>query len=641
MIRIVFLLFLVTTLAYSNSSDRVAIFQSLYSDDVSKTPQVFADYIKNVESSAIYLPLSKPDYDLPIPEFVTKEQAIEEVKLLKYLFDYGYSGTNYWEKRGVDFEGLFADMRKKISKQKEDKVAVIEIEKMLVAGFQGILDGHFSFYGKRRHGFYKHKSPYFADLLLKKESGHWIVVDSMVDGIEKGDLYLDDTGFLYPTLAPAGAQHFLLGTLSYKPVITMDLRFASGTHKLYLHGGRCGNVSTNNIYSREKIKGIDVLSVSTFNGNFHKELNQYAEAGKSLRNTGHFILNVMGNGGGSSSFSGKFVKNINDVAHWCSNSAIVMSPPVIEAWGFEDEKALPHLKDFILKMRKEMEKQKEAPLKSWTCYLAAPQKTGSYKGKAIVLANRKVASSGEATLAYFKSFEKGLLIGENSAGIGQFGEIMTYQLPHSHMVFNLPSKLFLMEGSPESRGFLPDYWLDHANPVDIVADWLNDNENFQLPLKKIETPVSYNFEQQGFPVVLKKEAGVTRPGKANVIRIDCSNGYNSKCSLLSEAEADTQRIFSLGAAIPPQKRHVKLSAMVKGENLRVEGNQFDNCYIGFNFLSKKGYQWVSKGFKGTFDWQKIEVEVELAPEDSELCFISMSAIAGKLWIDDLKFTYPE
>lgn len=644
MIKIICLLFLFVSLAQSNPVNRVRIFQTLYADDIPETvkiPEVFKDYIQNMDSSAAYIPLKPINYELPVPDFITRKEALKEIEIIQYLFDYGYSGTNYWNKNGVDFAALFADMRKTISESTDNNIAVIELEKMLDSGLQGILDGHFSFSGKKRHRFYKHKSPYFADLLIKKEDNHWIVLDSAVEGIKNGDFYLDDKSLLYPTLAPDNSQHFLLGTLSYKPITAMKLLFSSGRHNIYFHTGRCGNASTNEIYLNEKIAGIDVLSVSTFNGQFHEQLNQYSEAGKSLRDTEHFILNIMGNGGGGSSFSEKFVQNINNIAHWRSNFAMIMSPPVIEAWSYEDENEVPHLAEAIKEMRKELEKQKLNPTKSWTCYPDKPQQTGNYKGKAIVLANRRVASSGEATLAYFKSFQNGLIIGENSAGIGQFGEIISYQMPHSHIIFNIPSKLFLMEDSPESRGFIPDFWLDHENPVAIVTDWLNNSENFQMPLTRLSLPGKYDFENKELPKELKKEVGVTRPGKTNIIKVDCSEGFNSNCSMLFEAEADTRRIFSLNAPIPPQKRQIKLTAMVKGENLRPENDQFDNCYIGFTLNSKGENLWETAGFRENFDWKKMEINLKLEPDDSNVVFRTMCSIAGKFWIDDLQFSYPE
>jgi hypothetical protein len=198
-----------------------------------------------------------------------------------------------------------------------------------------------------------------------------------------------------------------------------------------------------------------------------------------------------------------------------------------------------------------------------------------------------------------------------------------------------------MEDSPESRGFLPDFWLDHENPVAIVTDWLNNNENFQMPLTRLSLPGKYDFENKELPKELKKEVGVTRPGKTNIIKVDCSEGFNSNCSMLFEAEADTRRIFSLNAPIPPQKRQVKLTAMVKGENLRPENDQFDNCYIGFTLNSKGENRWETKSFSGTFNWLKIEMELELTPDNSDVVFRTMCSIAGKFWIDDLQFSYPE
>ena len=110
-------------------------------------------------------------------------------------------------------------------------------------------------------------------------------------------------------------------------------------------------------------------------------------------------------------------------------------------------------------------------------------KIGNYKGTAILLINRVVGSSGEATISFSKCLKNCILIGENSAGGGIFGDNCLYILPNSKIKLQLPFKLNLIKGFYEGVGFMPDYWLDSKNPINEIIIWINNPEDYVFNLK--------------------------------------------------------------------------------------------------------------------------------------------------------------
>ena len=65
-------------------------------------PNFIKTYIDSLSRTVAYKEI--PDYvDKPCPEYITKEQAREDIEMFKYLIKTAYSGKAYWEKQGVDF----------------------------------------------------------------------------------------------------------------------------------------------------------------------------------------------------------------------------------------------------------------------------------------------------------------------------------------------------------------------------------------------------------------------------------------------------------------------------------------------------------------------------------------------------------
>ena len=120
--------------------------------------------------------------------------------------------------------------------------------------------------------------------------------------------------------------------------------------------------------------------------------------------------------------------------------------------------------------------QLDKPYTEWKFSLDNPvdYTQSKYNGTLYTLMNTRTGSSAENAVGYAKSVKNHLLIGENSGGVGLFGEVQGYILRHSLIRLGIPCKIFL-NGVAEGEGYSPDYWVDSADLVNTVAKWIQNN----------------------------------------------------------------------------------------------------------------------------------------------------------------------
>ena len=66
-------------------------------------------------------------------------------------------------------------------------------------------------------------------------------------------------------------------------------------------------------------------------------------------------------------------------------------------------------------------------------------------------------------------------------GCGQFGDHLSYRLPHSGIVMRMGYKVFNMDGFEEGKGIRPDYWLDEDDPIAALKAYLLAKEAAHNP----------------------------------------------------------------------------------------------------------------------------------------------------------------
>ncbi len=609
------------------------------------------EYISALQASAPYIPLEKlGTASGKIPETITREQARADIDMLEYLLEHAYSGKDYWSKNGVGFEGLIAELRS--SAEGSGTFPVAAFEEIVCRGLQKIQDGHLGVRGFKRHRFFKHEDAFFADLLIEKKDGSFIVVDSQVPGLSAGDSIRVAKENLFPTLSPSGKSHFLIGLLSASAINDLQIQSRSGSSmKIPLHRCRLSGFSDEDtsVFSSTAIEGVPHIRVRSFSTDFNKELEMFAQSSLALIEKPAVILNVLGNGGGSENYGRAWLRNLNGKHASNRISAVLTSPPIVESWANSDlEGAPPFLQELIKEARAKLEILKKNPRKSWEIwYPQSAGGTGTFKGKLIILMDRWVASSGEGTLGSSRAVKDLLLIGENSAGIGTFGEVRPYILPNSRIQLSLPCKLFLEPGILEGKGFFPNLWLDTSEPLEEIVKWLHEPEGYRFRLDVPTEIATIDFEQwiNGKPNGLKKRVGVSvgKPGDpVSLVLRDESTVFEGKASCLLTGDSQTRTWWFLGHPFPVSKKRVSVRFAVKGEGIAPLPHDYNNCYVGFILEDRSGkYKHVVKDFEGTFDWKTETISVDLGDDIVSCEFGIMKSKAGKLWVDDIRFEKSE
>ena len=626
--------------------------------------EALSDYIGDLSRPTTFMEMAEPT-QLDCPDSLTAQQALEDAETFFYIFENGYSGYHYWTGHGVDFEAAFDSVEALAAGG--GKVAVADMEQAMAAALSEVQDGHLRITGHSRHSFLQRKSPYFADVIVERTSdadgvAEYTVVQSLAEGVEPGMVYRGPEERLFRIPSKRGVQQFQLGVFSDTYTTRAPFSFYAGPGSesaaaimLPLHECRLARAEEEPgpVFSAGEIDGIDAVRVSSFGYSQDSVLQEFVALGENLADEDRLIVNLMGNGGGSSVYPRDFVKNLNGTAQWRMYYAVLCSPATIgAAAGLPVSGGMPaHIAEYVGQMRDVLDRLREQPVRTWLRVTReiAPREMGDYQGRAVFLIDRGVASSGEAFADYTKSIPGAVLVGENSGGVGTFGEVRTYWLPNSHIRLNVPSKLFLMPDFQEGVGYIPDYWLDSSNPVQEVADWLNHPESYQFQLEEVEPEMlrdlSFDEFVEGVPQHMRASIGA-RSGngrRTSVISRDTTTKVEGSASLRIHGDAETDHWYSVGCDMPRNLDSLTVTYSVRGDSIRQEGNQFDNCYVGFICKDANGSrEFVTNHYQGSFDWQRDTLRLDAAELGAvEVHFLIFQSMSGTLWVDDVRFQESE
>lgn len=616
-----------------------------------------SSYIDEISRPTTFMELALAA-DGDCPDSISANEALEDAEMLRYLFENAYSGYAYWQNQGVDFNAVYENLI--LLTEGSDSVSVVEMERVIAEGLAGIQDGHLGVTGHQRRRFLERKTPFFTEVIVEHSSHgneEYRVIRSNSDAVQPGMIYVGPEDRLFRILSRNGVEQFQLGVFTTEYANESVFEFLSSSASapiipiaLPLHECRLksNQYPSEEIFCTTDVDGIDLVLLSSFSTSHHQSLLEFAEIGTELAETDRFIVNLMGNSGGSSSYGMNFITNLNSVAEWKMYYAVLYSPATIASTAVRciSEDMRPESQEELSRLSEALEPLRERPFRNWM-YLRdelSPRQMGDYQGTAVFLINRKVASAGEALIDYSKSVPGAVLVGENSAGVGTFGEVLSYWLPNSHIKLSLPSKLFLMPGFEEGVGYIPDYWLDSQEPVAEIARWLNnpDSYQFEFPLSPVLHDLSFNEFENGIPLHMEIRVGATSGIGRQLSQISQDSDIKTEgnSSLRLEGDIDTDRWNSLFIPVPETTGSLNVVYSVRGEGINCEGNQFANCYVGFIYKDSEGNrQFSSNCYYGNFDWKKDSLQInieELRASDIDFCvFLSMS---GTLWIDDVVFS---
>ena len=423
--------------------------------DIIHIPELYQDFIRHEKR---FMPQNDHVINLDHSQLtVSQQNALEDFETFKYLMDNAYAGRDYWAMHGVNFHACYAQIENQIKAQAY--IHASKLRELFYQAFAGkIVDNHLGLgviTERKRSVFSAHKYAYFTGITVEKQDNQYIVVQSETDNALAGDRIECEESQLYPTLSPGEREWFYVGIRSWVPVENISIGLNGKAVTLPVHKSRAGDyVSAGEQHFKyTRCHDVPVVLSETFDafGDVPRECG--AELGHQLQAEKELLWVLADNGGGSSDYAMHFIEALNGYANNATHVAWLRT----------------HITDFT-------SVQLDKPYTEWKFSLDDPvdYTQSKYNGTLYTLMNTRTGSSAENAVGYAKSVKNHLLIGENSGGIGLFGEVQGYILRHSLIRLGIPCKIFL-NGVAEGEGYTPDYWVDSADLVNTVAHWVKNN----------------------------------------------------------------------------------------------------------------------------------------------------------------------
>ena len=423
--------------------------------DIIQVPNMFKNYVYPQKRT---IPINTNIINTYHSEItISREQALEDFETFKYLINNAYSGRDYWEMRGVKFKECFA-MVESLIRNQEYMPSKLLCEAFYQAFSGKIVDNHLwlrVFNDDEVYCFSAQKLAYFSGITVENREGRYIVVQSDCHGVQNGDIIECADVSLFPTLAPQGKKWFYVGIRDWTPVQTISIAVNGHETVVSLHKSRARDYSPEKsvFFKLNYCSEVPTVQSGTFYDPFHHVPRDCgAELGDKLKKEKHVVWVLAGNGGGSSDYALHFIEALNNYANNYTHVAHLQT----------------HITDFS-------KVDLNNNYTEWRFSLDEPvDKTKSqFKGTLYTIMNSTTGSSAENAVGYAKSVKNNILIGENSAGVGLFGEVQSYILRHSMIRLGIPCKIFL-NGVNEGEGYLPDYWVDSPDLIGAVTQWIRN-----------------------------------------------------------------------------------------------------------------------------------------------------------------------
>jgi hypothetical protein len=247
------------------------------------------------------------------------------------------------------------------------------------------------------------------------------------------------------------------------------------------------------------------LEIRTFSNLAGDVLKSFLQTAEELRSEPAVIVDLRGNRGGSDLFAKQWFAALLGEAPKGWEIRELLSPVTLQGdvllhrWLLERasspyarEQAGGRLAYFQQRLRVAeeagIERHWKTPDEGTRAGSAMPENSGlsaesldrsggvssqrGFAGRLIVLVDRGTCSSAETFVLMAKRLPGTVLLGENTGGMAEFGEIKLYTLPHSGIQAQVGSKKFQDTSGAfaEGLGFKPDYWLDSSHPISSILE---------------------------------------------------------------------------------------------------------------------------------------------------------------------------
>jgi hypothetical protein len=206
----------------------------------------------------------------------------------------------------------------------------------------------------------------------------------------------------------------------------------------------------------------------------------------TLRSSPSFVLDVRGNHGGSDLSVDAWLETLSGPdglePEEKGGARFLLGPVTLQGLlnsiaGLGDSQQVQKLSGFVRGKQKGVGASQKAVFVNadefWgkiggEIYVPADKTAAAYRGGVVILADSVCASSCEDLVVKLRERLKApvLLVGQNTSGTGDYGELGTYVLPHSRIRVMLSTTQYKNgPGFVEGRGYLPDFWIAEEDPL--------------------------------------------------------------------------------------------------------------------------------------------------------------------------------
>lgn len=392
-----------------------------------------------------------------------RDMALSDLDALEYVLVEAYSGA---PREGAHVAACIDAIRTRIARQ--EAINAADFFDTIAAELTCFEDFHLVMslpYFSRKHTFCRHNQVFFADeYACKNTQGGYTLAGERLGELHGAHVLLEEHQ-VYPTFPDEMGERYLIGVMQKNAVQHMRIATEAGDITLPVHApSAVQHGQRGSLWTAQTIQGIDVVTCSrlTFFSKAEQDaLREFADYGRRLRAAEAIILDLRGNPGGDSGIALTFLHQLNTAADF--SLAYEKRDTPLSRRSERTMRGLP-----LDELRRAQNESWLDGISSWNIHTPPAILQGTYHNPFYVLVDAQTASSAEIFIKLCRDYiDTCVIVGENTKGCLNTGDIRYFYLPHSHIALDVPTAAFpgVFE---EGTGFLPDVWLDCEQPVEAV-----------------------------------------------------------------------------------------------------------------------------------------------------------------------------
>ena len=442
------------------------------------------------------------------PRAVSRAEAVADLAAMERILRGGYAGYEVLGRSGLDWDRLFREARADLERLAEP-IEPARLRQTLATRLSALGDNHVALWDYSPHGWTgwsstgHHQDAFTADVVLARDGDTWVVQS----GHDAGARLEECAGWslaeiVRPSVGPDLSLVYRLIVLSRGAPSPLDCRVHQAGESrrvaLAMRRLRVGWQEPRGAPTFEQHRGLTPrLRLRSLSEARAGALKAFAASARALRGVRSLLLDVRGNRGGNDDWVTRwFVELTSGELRYATieelQSEVTLQGDVNTAVCDRAQGGDSEGRDLVERELRRTQvdlesarRQHGRPYRRWRARtpVARGKAPAPFAGRLVLLADARCASSCETFFLYARQIAGSVTVGENTGGVGAFGDVRLYRLPHSGLGFSAGKKWFHTEDpralAPEGRGHLPDLWLDSDRAPELaerLAECLAETE---------------------------------------------------------------------------------------------------------------------------------------------------------------------